>query len=165
MKEYIKNMVDKTIKEANKIFNVDIKGIPIYFDLKGGSAGMFSFYRNIDGSVKDLRLRFNLDIAEANKSDYDRTIIHEVAHYVADFIYGHKIKPHGREWKFVAMSLGIPTKATHNYTIPTSTRRLKYFKYTCDCRTHEISSIIHNKILRGQLRICSKCKGKLNYLE
>ncbi|NNK87299.1 MAG: sprT domain-containing protein [Flavobacteriaceae bacterium] len=36
------------------------------------------------------------------------TLIHEIAHFEAYRKYGHRIKPHGREWKFTFQHLMLP---------------------------------------------------------
>ena len=35
------------------------------------------------------------------------TVIHEVAHYIVDCLYGfQRVKPHGPEWKSIMVDLG-----------------------------------------------------------
>jgi len=162
MKIFIMDLVEDTILKAEKIYYKSFDRIEIKFNLKGGTAGQYHFLKGSSDS-KGSYFRFNIDIANANgKKLYKDTVVHEVAHYIArSLAKGKYIKPHGKEWKSVMNALGVNPERCHSYTIPKSTRKLKYFDYICDCDTHSISSIIHNRILKGQKRYCKKCKGIL----
>jgi SprT protein len=166
MKDFIKSVIDETFKKANEIFNINIKQIPVKFDLRGRTAGQYVFCKGKPVDTNSY-FRFNIDIANANKSTFNTTVVHEVAHYITDLKFGVSTKPHGKEWKYVMNCLGCEPKVTHNYTIPDSTKRLKYFNYTCSCegKIHELSSILHNRVLKGQDRVCKRCKEKINYFK
>lgn len=166
--------VKQTTLEASKIYGRNFDIIPSKFDLRGRVAGQF-VYRGITGKpenpcIDSVYYRFNLYIAEANKDRYMSTVKHEVAHYIARILnYGKKIMPHGKEWKSVMRNFGLEPKVTHSYTVPSTSRKLKTFTYECSCMKHEITSIIHNKIIRGGTkpykRVCKKCKGVLRFVK
>jgi len=158
MKKYIEDLTVKTVKKAEKIYGKSFPMIPIDFDLKGKTAGMYCW------GFKRSYLRFNLEIAKINKEGFDTTVIHEVAHFIARALnMGKYIKPHGIEWKNVMRSLGISNpKRCHSYSVASSSR-MTYYKYKCECQEHELSAIIHNRIQRNPdyYRACKRCKAKL----
>jgi len=162
MKNFILDSVEKTIKKSEKIYSRRFDRIPIKFNLKGSTAGQYCYIKGSNSSNGSY-FRFNLDIAiENGKSSYKSTVIHEVAHHISRVMAeGKYIKPHGVEWKRVMSDLGLNPVRCHSYTVPEKTRRLKYFDYECDCQTHNVSSIIHNRMLKGQKRFCKKCKSNL----
>jgi len=162
MKNFIIDLVEDTLKKADNIYSRKFDRVPVKFNLKGATAGQYCFIRGSNNS-DDSYFRFNLDIANENGKDaYVSTVIHEVAHHIARVMAGGKyIKPHGREWKSIMNNLGLAPVRCHSYTVPKKTRRLKYFDYVCDCQTHSVSSIIHNRMLKGQERFCKKCKSNL----
>ncbi|MCW8944600.1 MAG: hypothetical protein OQL27_07480, partial [Sedimenticola sp.] len=50
----------------------------------------------------------------------------------------------------------------HSYDVSRSSRRsLKRFSYQCECRTHELTSIRHNRVLKGLRYHCVNCKQPL----
>ena len=162
MKNFIIDLVEETIKKSEKIYSRKFDRVPVKFDLKGATAGQYRFIRgsnNSDGSC----FRFNLDIAKENgENEYKSTVVHEVAHHIArSLAKGKYIKPHGREWKSIMGNLGLPAVRCHSYTVPEKTRKLKYFDYECDCMVHNVSSILHNRMKKGQVRHCKKCKSNL----
>lgn len=109
---------------------------------------------------------FQLDLAENNREDFlINTVPHEVAHYVDDEVYGNKYvngrrQSHGPRWKYIMrMVYGLNPDRCHSYdTSVTLTKKQSRHEYTCGCRTHMVSTTIHNKILRGQRRICLTCR-------
>lgn len=162
MKKYIEDTVKETIKKAGKFYNIKFENIPINFDLKGKCAGQFRFIRGFS-DPKTMYFRFNMPMAESvGKKEYKQTIIHETAHYIARYMAGGSyIKPHGKEWKGVMSALGVEAKRCHDYQVPASSRTMRYFDYKCDCQTHSVSAIIHNRMQKGQKRFCKKCKAFL----
>jgi len=107
------------------------------------------------------RIRNNLEKATkflANKEKYhNETIPHEVAHLFQNVLYP-KDSTHGIGWQKLMRLVGLSPKRCHNYDI---TVAVVTFKYICACRKHEVSKVIHNKMVRGQRRICCKCRSTL----
>ncbi len=110
-------------------------------------------------------IRYNPYIfAKYFDDNLQHTVPHEVAHYIADMIYGIKnIKPHGQEWKDIMQQFGIEAKTTCNYDLQgIPQRRHHRFAYQCHCRQYEISTRRHNMIARGQQRyLCPACKADI----
>lgn len=137
--------------------------IPVLFDLKGRAAGM---YRVRDGQCV---IRYNPYIfAKYYDDNLSETVPHEVAHYVTDVLYGLRyIRPHGSEWKSVMQVFGVTANRTANYDLSGLPKRQhKLFNYSCGCRTFELTSRRHNKILRGTGQYqCRDCGGKLSFVD
>jgi len=156
MKSYINSVVEKTLCKAEKIYNREFTRIPVLFNLKGMVAGQFVF------SGADEFLKFNIPIAETNGKDaFKNTVVHEVAHYIARCLFTKYIKPHGYEWKKIMMDLDTVASVTHNYAMPSSVIGTRH-EYKCECQSHFVSTIIHNKIRKGSVRVCRKCKTQLS---
>lgn len=156
MKTFIDNSVKSLLKKASDIYGFDFDNITIDYSLKGTRAGVFHW------DADNYSLRFNLLIAKENKDSFYNTIVHEVAHYIVR-VLNYNAKPHGKEWKAVMNNLGIKNpQRCHSYSIPQEARTMKYYNYSCDCGlNHELSQIKHNKIKRGDYRICAVCKSRL----
>lgn len=151
------------IKIASDYYDRSFNEIPVLFDLKGRAAGM---YRVRAGQRV---IRYNPYIFAKYYSDnLNETIPHEVAHYVTDVLYGlPSIRPHGVEWKSVMQLFGVRANRTANYDLAGLPKRQhQLFNYSCDCRTFELTSRRHNKILRGIGQYqCRDCGGKLTFIK
>jgi SprT protein len=146
---------------AEKFYNTTFERPKnIIFKRSGTTAGHSHYGRH--------ELMFQLDLAEHN-ADFKSTVEHEVAHYVQRAVYGYyrngkKVMPHGAEWKYIMRNVyHLNPDRCHNYDVSvTTTRKIaRDFKYSCNCKTHHITTTIHNKILRGKSYSCVKCKSVL----
>lgn len=110
-------------------------------------------------------LRFNPYIfSKYFEDNLATTVPHEVAHYVSDILFGFKnIRPHGKEWRDIMQTLGAAPKVTGNYDLSgISVKRQRRFSYICDCMTHELTTVRHNRILNNKSHyFCLKCNGRL----
>jgi predicted SprT family Zn-dependent metalloprotease len=64
-------------------------------------------------------LLFNPKYYYANCPDFlFESVGHEMAHLIAFQLYGDRAanKPHGRDWRYVMIVMGIPLRIHHNYT-------------------------------------------------
>ena len=135
-----------------------------YFDLTGGAAGCFSY------NGQNMKLRFNMPIAEANSDKFHETVVHEVAHLVDYVRNGYKMRKlangnrdmHGRYFKSIMEELGVEARTYHSYVVPEG-RRQRRWEYTCSCMTHAVATVTHNRIQRGSPRICSHCRGSITF--
>jgi SprT protein len=159
---HINKVVRESLDKANEVYGTEFPLIPVRHDIKGKCAGQFC--TRYGGSLKYLR--FNPVIAKDNKDVFDATIVHEVAHYVVHELNGDRyIRPHGVEWKGVMANLGIKKpKTCHSMnTDNVTTRKGKTFTYKCDCREIELTSIRHNRSLKGVQYHCNLCKSGLYF--
>lgn len=106
-------------------------------------------------------IRYNPMIASANLQEFiTRTVPHEVAHVVDQRLHGSS--SHGPRWKKIMKDFGVPATRCHSYSNGVvKTRELKRFAYRCECRTHSLTSILHNRMCRGQRRWCKICRHDL----
>ncbi len=148
---YIKLASDKLARQFDPV--------TVVFDLRGKSAGMYRINRN--GNV----IRYNPFLFEKYFHDnFTNTVPHEVAHYLADQVYGWKnIRPHGIEWKQMMQVLGANPSRTAKYNLDgIPIRNIRYFDYQCACKKHQISSRRHYKIIRRQADyFCNKCNSRI----
>jgi SprT protein len=147
------------IKRAGDIFGRRFNEIPVLFDLRGLTAGM---YRTRNGQ---RQIRYNPHLfAKYFEDNLAVTVPHEVAHYVIDCLYGiRKVRPHGTEWKAVMQSFEADASRTCRYDfsgIPVKAE--KRYDYQCGCKTHRLTTRRHNKVLKKRLLyLCKSCGGKL----
>lgn len=146
---------------AAELFATSFAHIPVYFDLRGRAAGMYTVRA---GAAK---IRYNPYIfAKYFSSSLHTTVPHEVAHYVTDQLYGlRNIRPHGREWQQVMRAFGVAPRATGNYDLSgIPVRRQRRFSYRCACREHQLSCVRHNKVQRKQMRyLCQLCGTQIRF--
>lgn len=162
MQQLILDKVEESFKKAEVFYGKTLsRPKNIIFKRNGTTAGYSNYYKK--------ELMFQLDFAEHNKEDFlTSTVPHEVAHYVDDEVYGNKYvnnrrQVHGPRWQYIMTRVfGLNPHRCHNYdTSVTITKQQSRHEYTCGCRTHMVSTTIHNKMLRGQNRICLYCKQKI----
>ncbi|VAX10345.1 hypothetical protein MNBD_GAMMA26-1509 [hydrothermal vent metagenome] len=157
----VKQVIARThalLDQAERNFKHTMPQPEIRFNLWGQSAGMVLFQKGCAPVV-----RFNQQLLRNNQAAFlTQTVPHEVAHMVARTLFGAKIQPHGQEWKDVMMWLGAKGQRCHNFdTRSTKTRRLRLFDYQCDCRSHQLTSIRHNRVRQGSSYYCRSCKQLL----
>ena len=148
------------IRKAGSIYKRAFCDIPVLFDLRGRAAGMY----RVHGRERVIRYNPWL-FARYFDDNLNSTVPHEVAHYITDVLYGIKrVKPHGPEWRAIISALGAKPEVTGRYDLTgIPTRRQQRHTYHCDCTTHQLSSVRHNRILSGKTRYyCRYCKSPLH---
>ena len=144
---------------AERHFLKRFKRPAVQLNLRGETAGQAWPERNL--------LRLNKVLLEENRQHYlEHTLGHEVAHLIAEKVYGKKIRPHGMEWKYVMEQVfNLPANRTHSYDIRRASKRP--FEYHCSCpgKTIHLSAIRHKRALKGTIYQCTHCKGSLKLKE
>lgn len=147
------------LRECQHHFGQVFKPVDIRFDLRGRSSGMYVLKH------KQRYFRFNPFIfAKYFDDSLASTVPHEVAHYISDILFGIKnIRPHGKEWQAIMHKLGAEPKVTGNYDLSgIPLKRQRRFAYICNCMTHQLTTVRHNKISMGKAHyFCQKCNGPL----
>jgi len=162
IEQQIKDVLE--IGNAKLPVNINFDQIEIKYNLKGLTAGKAQNLKN-----GKYRLWFNLIIMNDNLLEFERTIIHEIAHlYQYDLYKNSYIKSHGKEFHKINKILGnINSTRCHNYNVESikELRKPKLkFIYTCSCnKNFKLSINLHNKINKGQNRICRNCRKKIVY--
>jgi len=143
------------IQTAKQRYDINLSEIEINFDLKGRAAGMYHRRKQERG------IRYNPYLfAKYFDDNLTNTIPHEVAHYVADVLFGMgKIKPHGKEWRAIMRDFDVKPLVTGSYDLSgIPVRKQRRFDYQCDCAKHQLSTVRHNKIQKGKTRYyCQGC--------
>jgi predicted SprT family Zn-dependent metalloprotease len=146
-----------------------------------------------------MGININIHYMRGNFNDYMfDTLRHEMAHAFTHIYFNgllkaltgknYDIKPHGREWKWIAQTLGAKPKATtmlddkykeevqksieyYNRTDTLvdgkrmKTKKKARFHYHCGCTDYWLTAQRNTKILRGYIYSCKKCGNKLKSLD
>ncbi len=146
------------IERAVQLYQRDFPTIPVVFDLRGKCAGMYQCNR------RGRRIRYNPWLfAKYYQHSLEQTVPHEVAHYITDCLWGIKsVKPHGKEWKSVVTALGGKPVATGNYSLQgIPIKQYQRFAYHCACKTHQLTTIRHRRVLAGEASYKCRLCGQL----
>lgn len=131
----------------------------ISLTLRGETAGQAWTEKNL--------LRLNKQLFKENQEHFlKHTVGHEVAHLIAHQLFGKKIRPHGKEWQWIMEDIfKLPAQRTHSYD--TSNASKKPFLYRCSCegKTIPLSTIRHNRAIKGTVYLCSQCREPLKFVE
>ena len=139
------NKIAEAFRIASEFYKHDFIMPTVSFKLKGRRAGYALSISN--------KIVFNNTMLHANGDAFiDIVPGHEAAHIIARKVYGFGIKSHGIEWRRVMRLIGLEPDRCHHFTVVT---RNEYF---CKCTdTIYVSTVIHNRILKGQNYSCKKC--------
>ncbi len=149
------------VHRAGGLYGRAFAPIAVCFDLRGTAAGMYRVQRG------ERRIRYNPWIfARYFDDSLAVTVPHEVAHYVTDCLYGlSRVRPHGAEWQAVVHALGASARVTGCYDLSgLPLRRQRRFAYRCGCSSHQLSTVRHNRVQRGEARyLCRQCREAIVY--
>jgi SprT protein len=157
-------VLDRTehfIVSAEEVLERRFDRIPVRFDLRGTTAGMFRAHG------RQREIRFNPWIfAKYWEVNLEGTVPHEVAHYVVHEVYGFgRVKPHGDEWRALMHYFDADPEVTFKLDLEDiPQRRQRTHPYRCGCRDHDVSTTRHNRMLKGQgTYLCRYCSERLVY--
>jgi SprT protein len=165
--------VQRYLDVASLLYHQTFEPIEVLFDLKGKTAGMYRVrsmpaarFLGLGSPVVIQRvIRFNPWLfAKYPEDSWSNTVPHEVAHYLADCLYGlRRIKPHGTEWRKVMLDLGAEPIVRAAYDLSgIPVRKVSRYSYQCQCRDVFLSSYRHQKIQRKlQSYRCRDCRKEL----
>lgn len=134
-----------------------IPNVRVSFDLRGHAAGEACLASRLTKYNGELLTRYG-------ESFIHEIVPHEVAHIVAESVFGGAIRPHGGEWKAVMRFFGAEPRIHHDFET-TPARRLRLFAYGCACGDiHHLSARSHRRILRGTVEFkCNRCRQTLTF--
>jgi SprT protein len=171
MQQKVTDEVQRYLLMAESLYKQSFAPIEVLFDIKGRVAGMYrvASARNRWGGLSlsppHRIIRFNPWLfAKYPEDSWKNTLPHEVAHYLADCLYGlRSIRPHGKEWQRIMLDLGAKPIVRANYDLTgVPTRNMRSYAYYCQCRKVSLSRHRHNKIIRGLQRYrCRDCAAEL----
>jgi len=158
-REQVLERTEHYIATAEALLGRSFERIPVRFDLRGTTAGMF----RAQGRRREIR--YNPWIfAKYWQLNLEGTVPHEVAHYVMHELYGpRRIRPHGEEWQALMHSFGADPEVTFRLDLEgIPHRRQRTHPYRCGCREHAVSTTRHNRIKRGKSSyLCRYCHTRL----
>lgn len=147
--------IDTVYRQCEAMYNKKFTRPAVSFKLVGRVAGRAFYYRN--------RISLNLQLLIENGEDFvNDTPGHEAAHLIAFALHGGDIRPHGSEWREIMLDIGQNPNRCHNFKT-TPARIHKKHVYFCVCKKHEVSTTLHNRMLRGRRYICKKCGAYLKW--
>jgi SprT protein len=149
-----KQQTIKLLGLASRHLSIKLEEPTVRFDLRGKTAGQVRF-----SGGQTCVIRYNVSLMQRYPTEFlARTVPHETAHVVAFNLHGSRIQPHGREWQTIMSLFGAPPERCHSYDVEgQQTRRLRRYEYRCGCRSHQLTSIRHNRIRAGQVYLCRQC--------
>ena len=160
-RQLVRERTQHFIASAEEVLERSFEQIPVLFDLRGTTAGMFRAH----GRKREIR--YNPWIfAKYWEVNLEGTVPHEVAHYIVHEVYGlGKVKPHGDEWQALMHYFGADAEVTFKADLDDiPQRRQRTHPYRCDCREHQVSTTRHNRILKGSgTYLCRYCNAQLVY--
>ena len=161
LRQQVRERTEFYIASAEEVLERPFERIPVLFDLKGTTAGMFRAH----GRKREIR--YNPWIfAKYWQVNLEGTVPHEVAHYIVHEVYGlGKVKPHGEEWQALMQYFEADPEVTFKADLADiPQRRQRTYPYRCACREHEVSTTRHNRILKGRgTYLCRYCDAQLVY--
>ena len=154
--ERIEEIVLGVVLEARDKFAMFFDFPEIDYSLTGATAGQANVTRG--------KMWLNMPLLNDNPSHMNDTIIHELCHlfaYKRWLALGSTCKytGHGPLWQDTMLQLGQNPERCHSLDTSNHKRKMMYFRYSCCCSEHWVSKTTHNKIQRGQNRVCLQCKG------
>ncbi|KEQ17265.1 SprT family zinc-dependent metalloprotease [Endozoicomonas numazuensis] len=131
----------------------------ITLNLRGETAGQAWTEKNL--------LRLNKQLFKENQAHFlEHTVGHEVAHLIAHQLFGRKIRPHGREWQFIMEDVfRLPAQRTHSYNTNNASKRPFLYRCSCEGKTIPLSTIRHNRAIKGTVYLCTQCREPLKFIE
>lgn len=158
------NALRRFENRARVFYALKLPEASVSFNLRGHSAG-----QAIVKSDGQTHLRLNQTLLAENFHEFiKQTIPHEVAHLVVYWqALGNwpKPKPHGPEWQAVMRDCFSLTPARcHNFRTRPARVVARNFVYTCNCRDHQLTSIMHNKISQRGKAVCKNCQTSLKFV-
>jgi SprT protein len=157
-RKQVLNATEAYFVKAEQIYNRKFDRVPVVFNARLTSCGGKAYYTRF--GCTPVKLEYGSQfITEFTEWFVHEVTGHEVAHLVSVSLHGHAGRGHGPEWKRVMIALGLDPKRTHNKVLSSKAAKRAEFQYTCACTdAGTCSSTIYNKLLRGSVYTCRKCK-------
>lgn len=171
--EHLKAKVMESLKRhfeshpAAKNINIPIV---VSFTMRSKTAGK-CYVTFVKGSrrITSAKVEFNHIMLRENPDKFiERTVPHEAAH-ILEFASTGRMDGHAEGWKKVMTELGATDiKKYHSYDTTNIKRRVvaRKHKYGCPCgKEFLLTTILHNRILAGQGRICGSCRREIKHIK
>jgi predicted SprT family Zn-dependent metalloprotease len=175
--------IEEVLEICRKKSGKDIPSIPIKFSQMGRNAGVCKSYWTRTGFDKkgysyvpgSSYIVINPDFFKNYYDDMlNDTCPHEVAHYVAVYLYGIEGNNHGYLWRMIMSWIGVPAAdRCHQYSLEgVKVRHPRDYHYTCGCPgfTHCLTLRKHERhqfLLRNYNNsgfICKNCRQHITWV-
>lgn len=150
--ERLETKLLETYLRAQEVYRRNFELPKIEFGDMGRVAGKAFFQLN--------KVKFSPTLFAENVETFlARTVPHEAAHLITWTVYPNARQHHGPEWRSVMSKLGVTDIGRcHSYDVSSVANvRPRPFAYKCGCNVYKLTSNIHNKIVKGQRRVCGRC--------
>ena len=157
-KDHVIEETARYIALANDLYQTNFATIPVYFNLKGHTIGMYKV------SAHKKIIRYNEMIFHKYfEENIKETVPHEVAHYIVDMQFGlKKVRPHGLEWRSIMRGFGANASRVARYDLSDiPKRRYSTIEYKCACQIHQLGIRRHNKVVQGKSHYTCRHCGSL----
>lgn len=115
---------------------------------------------------EDYSVAFNPHVLMMNVDEFiNDTVVHEIAHAIQMRCFPNFARAHGKEFKQILKSIGANSSAQRsNYDLSGIPSIPGRYIYSCGCTTFHFSTILHNRMMCGEVRKCTLCDNivKLN---
>ena len=151
----VEDKVIETLLQVQTLYGRAFELPSIEWNLRGACAGI--------AHARENRIRLNPVLLSENMEHFiGQTVPHEIAHLVNRTMHGPHVRSHGPEWKSIMHALGLPPERCHQYDVANArTRTPRRYAYQCNCRSHPVSQIVHNRICRGLTYLCGHCGSQI----
>ena len=167
MKTKVIDTLDRLSKKVEELYGTVVPEFDITYTKRTGLGTVHT-----NRLTKHIRMNLNAGLLEEFGDAYiEEVVIHEFAHVITKGLYKYRVKPHGYEYQKICRDLGYahvaaPTTTTFNKSkhiakIESKRKPRVTFTYKCNCQTHEMSKLRHNKILNGAKYTCRTCNSYL----
>jgi SprT protein len=158
------NAIRSAEGRARNFYGINLPEASIDFSLRGRCAGQ----ARVDHEDR-TSLRINQQLLRENLDDFlNQTIPHEVAHLVVNWQFRKKrkkLRPHGQEWQTVMRNcFDLEPKRCHSYQTTPARVVPRPFLYSCSCREHHLTNIMHNRLSRSYQALCKTCNTKITFI-
>jgi predicted SprT family Zn-dependent metalloprotease len=116
-----------------------------------------------DASPSIMRIRLSIPLWDrVDEEKHKNTVIHEVCHLLNPIINGRGVSHHGTGWQRLMRICGQNPTRCHKADRTGLARHMpRVATAKCRCRTHKLTKILLNKMLRGLTYRCTKCRTPL----
>lgn len=164
----IRKQAETAVRHAEKLarnfYGLNLPDASVDFSLRGRCAGQARVARN-----GQTCLRINQQLLAENLADFlVNTIPHEVAHLIVNWQARkrrQRPRPHGPEWQAVMQDcFNLEAQRCHSYRTTPARVVPRPFLYSCHCREHRLTNIMHSRISRSYQALCRACKTPLKFI-
>lgn len=167
LKKRVEEQIHKSLKIAEKHFDVKLPFPEIRYDVKSWISGLAYTNQNL--------IRFNLILLVENEEEFIKTtVVHEAAHMIVNELFrqgkfklsekSKKIMPHGKEWKEVMGVLNTPPRVKHNYNVSSIEKKPRKTPKISGRKKKDIDSVFQSVLsldLKDQRALLTKITNLL----